>query len=126
MNVGDETASELRRVQTLGQMSVRPTSQELSSVRFDLVLAGLNLDLTQARPAPGGTDITVNCVLAGGDIRVPSGWKIVSESRGAGGVTLKGATPDVEPEDPAAPQVRVHLSALLGGVTITRHPQPTA
>jgi hypothetical protein len=124
LDVGDETADELRRVQTLGQVSVRPTSQELASARFDLVLAGLNLDLTQARPAPGGTDITMNCALAGGDIRVPAAWKIVSDSRGAGGVTVKGAAPDVEPEDPTAPEVRVHLSALLGGVTVTRLLQP--
>lgn len=95
-------------------------------MRFDLVLAGMNLDLTQARPAPGGTDVTVNCALAGGDIRVPSTWTIVSDSRGAGGVTVKGATPDVAPEDRAAPQIRVHLRALLGGVTVTRQPQPTA
>jgi hypothetical protein len=65
LNVGDETTSELRRVQTLGQISLRPMSQELTSVRFDLVLAGMDLDLTQARPAPGGVDVTVNCALAG-------------------------------------------------------------
>jgi hypothetical protein len=120
LNVGDETTSELRRVRTMGQVSVRPTSQELSSLRFDLVLAGLDLDLTQARPAPGGVDLTLNCALAGGDIRVPSAWKIASDSRGIGGVTVKSTGPETEPGDTAAPQIRVHLRALLGGVNLKR------
>jgi hypothetical protein len=120
LNVGDETTSELRRVQTLGQISLRPTSQELSSVRFDLVLAGMDLDLTQARPAPGGVDVTLNCALAGGEIRVPSTWKIASDSRGIGGVTVKDTGSEAQPDDAAAPQMRLHLRAVLGGVNVKR------
>jgi hypothetical protein len=118
LNTGDESSSRLRRVQTMGEVALRPASLELSNMQFDLVFAGLNLDLTQASPAPGGIDIALNCVFAGGNIRVPSQWRIASNSRGLGSVTVKGTGQANEPQDPADADVRIHLRALLGGVTL--------
>jgi hypothetical protein len=118
LNTGDESSSILRRVQTMGQVSLRPTSHELSSIQFDLAFAGLNLDLTRARPAPGGIDVGLTCVLAGGNIRVPSEWRIASETRGLGGVTMKGTGQANEPQDSAGAALRIHLRAFLGGVTV--------
>jgi hypothetical protein len=35
-------------------------------------------------------------------------------------VTVKSTGPEAEPGDTAAPQIRVHLRALLGGVNLKR------
>jgi hypothetical protein len=118
LNSGDETSSQLRRVQTMGQVSLRPTSHELSRLRFDLAFAGLDLDLTQARPAPGGTDILLNCAFGGGNVRVPAGWTIASDSRGVGAVAAKGDGGAPGAHAATAADVRIHLRALFGGVTV--------
>lgn len=119
LDVGDEASGELRRVQTLGSVVLRPTSQALSRLQLDLVLAGAEIDLTHAQPGPGGIDMTLNCTFAGANVRVPSGWKVSWDSRGLGGVdTKKLTTPDVE-QDAATADLRVHLRAAFGGVSLS-------
>lgn len=120
LDTGDETAAQQRRVKTMGQLSLHPTSQELSRLQFDLALAGLDLDLTRARPAPGGIDILLNCLMAGGTIRVPAGWHVATESRGVGGVSSKRSEHELEEREPTVADVRVHLNAAFGGVTVER------
>ena len=119
LDSGDESSSSLRRVCTFGEVEVRPTSQSLSTLRFDLSFAGLELDLTQASPAPGGVDVTVTCALAGGNIRVPIGWRVASDVAGMGGVTVKDESERPRVDDPADADVRVHVRALFGGVTVS-------
>ena len=120
LDTGDEASGQQRRVKTMGQLALRPTSQELSRLQFDLALAGLDLDLTQARPAPGGVDILLNCLMAGGNIRVPAGWHVATESRGVGGVNVKTSDQELEDGEPTAADVRVHLNAAFGGVQVER------
>jgi hypothetical protein len=115
-NVGDSSSSpRIRRVKTLGQMRLRPASPELARVEVDLVLAGVDLDLTAAEPAPGGVDLILTCAMAGGDVRVPAGWTVAQDSRGLGGITVKG---DLAPAAPAQADLRVDLRAFAGGVTL--------
>ena len=76
---------------------------------------GVELDLTKAQPAVGGIDLLLKCVMAGGDVRVPAHWRLYWESRGAGGVTVKGG---LTATDPASADLRLDLSAVAGGVTI--------
>lgn len=115
LDLGDATSPRIRRVKTLGQIVLRPESHELARVQVDLVLAGVDLDLTKARPALGGIDLVLRCALAGGDIRIPAYWKVFWESRGAGGVTVKGG---LTAPDPASADLRIDLTAFAGGVTI--------
>ncbi|MGH3507118.1 MAG: hypothetical protein ACRDO2_07930 [Nocardioidaceae bacterium] len=104
---------------TLGEVSLKATSETLSSLRFDLMLAGVDLDLTQANPAPGGTDITFTCLLAGGNVRVPAGWTVAADSVGVGGLSVKNSTDSADSVDPETADLRIHLRAFLGGVTVT-------
>jgi hypothetical protein len=115
---GDETSSELRRVQALGSVILRPSSASLSHLRFDLALAGLDLDLTDAQPAPGGTDLELNCVLAGANIRVPSHWKVSSDFSGVGAIDLKRMGHAGIAEAPEEADLRVHMRAVLAGGTV--------
>jgi hypothetical protein len=115
-NVGDASSSpRIRRVKTMGQVTLRPTSQELARVEVDLALAGVEMDLTAASPAPGGLDLILTCAMAGGDVRVPSGWTVARDSRGLGGIIVKG---DLVPAPPAEADLRVDLRAFAGGVTL--------
>jgi hypothetical protein len=115
LDLGDASSPRIRRVKTLGQVVLRPESHGLARIEVDLALAGLELDLTKARPALGGIDLVLRCALAGGDVRVPAYWKVFWESRGAGGVTVKGG---LTAPDPASADLRIDLRALAGGVTI--------
>jgi hypothetical protein len=115
-NVGNASSSpRIRRVKTLGQMRLSPASRELARVEVDLVLAGVDLDLTAAEPAPGGVDLILTCALASGDVRVPAGWTVARDSRGLGGITVRG---DLAPAVPAQADLRVDLRAFAGGVTL--------
>jgi hypothetical protein len=115
-NVGDASSSpRIRRVRTMGQVRLRPASQELARVEVDLALAGVELDLTAAKPAAGGIDLILSCAMAGGDVRVPAGWTVSRDSRGLGGITVKGV---LEPAPPAQADLRVDLRAFAGGVTL--------
>jgi hypothetical protein len=115
-NVGDPSSSpRIRRVKTLGQISLHPASRELARVEVDLALAGVDLDLTEAEPAPGGVDLILTCVMAGGDVRVPAGWAVSQDCRGFGGIAVKG---DLLPAPAAEADLRVDLRAFAGGVTL--------
>lgn len=115
LNVGEYTSARIRRVKTQGQLRISPDSQELARIELDLVLAGAELDLTAATPAPGGLDLVLTCVMAGGEVRIPAGWKVSWESRGVGGVSVKeGVTAAL----PATADLRVDLRAFAGGVTL--------
>lgn len=115
LDVGEETSARIRRVLTLGQLSLRPDSQELARIEVDLVLAGVALDLRATKPAPGGVDLILGCVLAGGDVWIPGTWGVSWESRGIGGLTIRG---DLVPAPPAAADLRLDVRALAGGVTL--------
>ena len=115
---GDEKSSELRRVQTLGSVILRPVSESLSNLRFDLALAGLDLDLTDALPAQGGIDLELNCVLAGANIRVPRHWRVASDFSGVGAIDLKRMGTTGIAEDPEQADLRVHMRAELAGGTV--------
>ena len=39
------------------------------------MFAGADLDLTGAKPGPGGTDVDVHCAFGGGNIRIPADWR---------------------------------------------------
>ena len=115
LDLGNASSPRIRRVKTLGQITLRPESHELARVEVDLVLAGVELDLTKSRPAVGGIDLILKCALAGGNVRVPAHWRIFWDSRGPGGVTVKGG---LTATDPASADLRISLSAFAGGVTI--------
>ncbi|MGH3333558.1 MAG: hypothetical protein ACRDPJ_19845 [Nocardioidaceae bacterium] len=117
-DTGDASSSELRRVRTLGSAIVKSESRALMHLQFELVFAGLDLDLTQAQPAPGGIDLELNCAFAGANIRVPADWRIAWDSRGPGGIDARRPGAASDAEDPASADLRVHLRALFGGAAV--------
>jgi len=122
LDEGTPSSSRLRRVKTLGQVSITADSQELSELEVDLAMAGAELDLSRARPAPGGVDVTLRCAMAGEEIVVPEHWRVAWDSKGVGGVAAQDPRLRSDGLDPVTADLRVHLRALFGGVNLrTRH-----
>ena len=88
-------------------------------------MGGVELDFREAVLPPGDTEVMVLALMGGVDIIVPPGMVV-----DASGLAIMGgfghATPPSHP-DPAAPRLRVHGLALMGGVDITvRRPGESA
>jgi hypothetical protein len=66
------------------------------------------LDLRDATLAPEGATLHVRAVFGGGQVLVPSDWKVVSTVRGVGGIQ---GTP--EPKDDAADAPELVIEGLL-------------
>jgi hypothetical protein len=82
----------------------------------DLAMAGAEIDLTGiVRPATG-IDLTVNALMAGVALRVPSDWRVWWEFRGVGGISSDGGIQRTQDEHGA--DVRVHATVLFGGIGI--------
>ena len=113
---GDESSASIRRVQAVGGVELRPTNRSLSRVRFDLVMAGGVLDLTDLPRVPGGIDVTVRAVMGGMAVQVPPGWRVWWRFRGIGGIGADG--PVVRTKDEAGADLRLHVVAVLGGLGI--------
>jgi Cell wall-active antibiotics response 4TMS YvqF len=75
---------------------------------------GVSVDLSEAKLAPDAK-LTIGALFGGVDVKVPTGWRVVSTARAiAGGVSDRIP----EPEDPNAPTLVVESTAAFGGVSI--------
>ena len=118
LDEGTPSSSRLRRVKTMGSVTLSADSQELSELEVDLAMAGAEIDLSRARPAPGGVDGTLRCAMAGGEIVVPAHWKVAWDAKGVGGVAAQDPRLRSNGLDPVTADLRVHLRALFGGVNL--------
>jgi hypothetical protein len=115
-NEGDDTSRSIRRTLTHFGMDLHPRNPELTRVRVDLAMAGAEIDLTGLPRPTTGIDVTLNALMAGVAVRVPSDWRVWWEFRGLGGI---GGDGHVErTDDEHAADVRVHASVLFGGIGV--------
>jgi predicted membrane protein len=93
----------------------RVTSQEFKGGDVSNVLGGTEIDLLEARLAPGEWLLTVSTVLGGVEIRLPREWNIEVQP-----TNMLGSVDDHTRQSPAAGGGRlvIKASALLGGVEI--------
>jgi predicted membrane protein len=91
------------------------TSREFKGGDVSNVLGGVEIDLLEARLAPGDWLLTVSTVLGGVDIRVPRDWRIEVQP-----TTMLGGVDDHTRQNPdaAGGKLVIRVSALLGGVEI--------
>jgi hypothetical protein len=93
----------------------RVTSREFKGGDVSNVLGGVEIDLLEARLAPGDWLLTVSTVLGGVDIRLPRDWRIEVQP-----TTMLGGVDDHTRQNPDASggKLVIRASALLGGVEI--------
>ena len=93
----------------------RITSQEFSGGDVSNVLGGTEIDLLEAKLAPGEWLLTVSSVLGGVEIRVPRDWRLEVQP-----TTMLGSVDDHTRQntDATGGKLIIKASALLGGVDI--------
>jgi hypothetical protein len=82
----DEAADEIVAVAIFGPLAFHSTSSSFRGGRLECWYGGGVLDLRDATLAPEGATLHVRAVFGGGQVLVPSGWKVVSTVRGMGGL----------------------------------------
>jgi hypothetical protein len=101
-----------------GVWQVGPTHQAFA------LMGGVTIDLREARFTSSEVVITANTFWGGIDVVVGAGHRVVVEGMGIMG-GFDQSRDKVEPHlGPDSPLVRVRGVAIMGGVTVTRKPQP--
>jgi hypothetical protein len=115
-NEGDESSTSIRRVVTHNGLELHPRNPALSRVRIDLAMGGAEIDLTGIPRPATGIDLTVNAMMAGLVVRVPSEWRVWWRFRGVGGIGTDGAVARTHDEHDA--DLRIHAAVLFGGIGV--------
>lgn len=103
-------------IAVLGSARLATRSQEFRKASVTSVLGGVTLDLTEARPIPGGAEVSITALLGGVTVLVPRGWLV--EIRG---LPLMGGwddTTDRSAVGSGAPRLEVQALVALGGVEV--------
>jgi hypothetical protein len=85
------------------------------------IMGGGDLDLREARFAPGVTEIEVYAIMGGVEILVPEGVRI--ELNGVGFMGAFEQSGGTVVDDPQAPVLRITGAAVMGGVEVKRKPR---
>ena len=100
----------------LGSARLATRSQSFRKASLTGVLGGVTLDLNEAKPVPGGAEVSVTSILSSVSILVPRGW--VVEIRG---LPLLGGWDDT-PAHPGVgaclPRLGAQALGVLGGVEV--------
>jgi hypothetical protein len=118
---GDEESDEVALVAALQGVQLKSRSKAFRGGTMISWLGGIAVDLREAELARDA-HLELRSLLGGIAIRVPVGWRVVSNVNALGG----GVAIDVpEPDDPDAPTLTLHGLAVLGGIAVgAKKPHP--
>jgi hypothetical protein len=112
----DPSADEIVAVAIFGPLEFHSTSKNFRGGRLECWYGGGVLDLRDATLAPEGATLQVRAVFGGGQIVVPSDWKVVSTVQGMGGLQdirdAKGFAAD-------APELVIEGVLIAGGFAVS-------
>jgi hypothetical protein len=111
---GDEESDEVRLMAALNGIQLRNRSQAFRGGSMLSWFGGIAVDLREARLAPDA-HLDVHSLFGGIAIRVPPGWRVVSNVRALGGGVAVGVP---EPDDPDAPTLVLDGFAAFGGIAV--------
>lgn len=110
----------VRSFAVMGGVTRRNESQAFRGGELTAVMGGVELDLTQARPADGRAVVDVFAIWGGIDIRVPDDWRVELEA-----VPLMAGVETsarLAPGESAAGTLVVRGFVMMGGVEIKNGP----
>src|SRR6478736_7750657 len=82
----DPSADEIVAVAIFAPLEFHSTSRNFRGGQLECWYGGGVIDLRDATLAPEGATLRIRAVFGGGQILVPSSWKVVSRVTGLGGV----------------------------------------
>jgi hypothetical protein len=112
---GDAESDEVALVAIFNGVELKSRAEAFRGGSMLAWFGGIAVDLREATLVPEAR-VSLTSLLGGIALRVPPGWRVVSEVATLGG----GVEIDVpEPSDPDAPRLVLHGFALLGGIAVT-------
>lgn len=111
---GDEESDEVALVAALEGIQLKSRAQAFRGGSMTSWLGGIAVDLREAQLGPDA-HLDLRTLFGGIAIRVPSGWRIVSNVNALGGGVAVNAP---EPDDPEAPTLTLDGIAVLGGIAV--------
>lgn len=111
---GDEESDEVALVAALNGIQLKSSSQAFRGGSMFSWFGGIAVDLRQTKLAPDA-HLDLGSLFGGIAIRVPQGWKVVSNVKSIGGGVAIDA-PD--PADPGAPTLTLDGFTAFGGIAI--------
>lgn len=118
---GDEESDEVALVAALNGIELKSKARAFRGGSMTSWFGGIAVDLREAQLAPEA-HLDLRSILGGIAIRVPTGWRVVSNVNALGG----GVAINVpEPDDPEAPTLTLDGMTVLGGVAVgAKAPSP--
>jgi hypothetical protein len=114
---GDEDSDELTWVTIFDGGERKSRAKAFRGGTWLAAFGGGELDLREAALDPGGAHLMLRAMMGGGELRVPSDWRVEVQSRSVmGGVQSKVRQADESTDEPV---LRVEALSLMGGFAIT-------
>ena len=111
---GDAESDEVRLVAILDGIELKSRAQAFRGGSMFTWFGGIAVDLREAQLAPEA-HLEVGSLFGGIALWVPAGWRVETDVQSLGG----GVAIDVpEPEDAAAPTLRVTGFSAFGGIAV--------
>ena len=118
MTHGDESSDSFGLAAIGGGRELTSRATALRSASALAVMGGVEIDLREATLDAAGATLDITAVLGGVEVKVPPGWAVDVEMRGAlGGVEARVTDPEDAPA--GAPTLHVRTNTWLGGVEIS-------
>jgi hypothetical protein len=111
----DDSADDIVASAIFGPLAYHSTAQRLRGGTLELWYGGGVLDLRDAVLHPAGAVLSVRAIFGGGQILVPSDWRVVAETRGLGGLQDVRDVADLA-ED--APILTIEGLLIAGGFAV--------
>jgi hypothetical protein len=123
MSEPDEDEIELSAI--FAPLAFRSTAQHFRGGSLEGWFGGGMVDLRGATIDPAGATIMVRAIFGGAQLIVPPSWRVVTHSRGLGGVgRTDGRTAD--DDDAGGPTLTIDATTLFGGVSVSTEIDPGA
>ncbi|MBI5508093.1 MAG: hypothetical protein HY903_05010 [Deltaproteobacteria bacterium] len=111
------STDELHRSVTMGGAQIKVESQQFKGGDISAVMAGVEVDLRQAKLALGEVKLDLDCVMSGIELRVPADWHVVTEITPVLG-GIEDRTPPLAETEGDGKRLVLTGSVVLGGVAI--------
>ncbi len=111
----DESADEIVATAIFGPLAYRSTAAQLRIGTLECWYGGGELDLRDATLDPAGATLSVRAIFGGGQILVPSSWRVVVDARGLGGIQDVRDGIDIAAD---APTLTIEGLLIAGGFAV--------